>query len=63
MPEDTQVGATVFKGIIAEDPDIIGDTLEVTCIDRPQVSGCTLIDSGDALKLFVSRLVEQYYLS
>ncbi|GFG39325.1 hypothetical protein Cfor_05830, partial [Coptotermes formosanus] len=37
VPEDTPVGTTVFQGIKAEDPDITGDTLEVTCVDRPQL--------------------------
>ncbi|XP_021925581.1 cadherin-87A isoform X2 [Zootermopsis nevadensis] len=36
VPEDTHVGTTVFQGIKVVDPDIIGDILEVTCIDRPQ---------------------------
>lgn len=48
VPEDTPVGTTVFQGIKAEDPDIIGDILEVKCIDRPQVGIWMLTDSESA---------------
>ncbi|PNF35261.1 hypothetical protein B7P43_G04794, partial [Cryptotermes secundus] len=36
VPEDTSPGTTLFQGIKAEDPDIIGDILDVNCTDRPQ---------------------------
>lgn len=38
VPEDTPVGTTVFNGIMVEDPDSIGEALEVKCINQPQVS-------------------------
>lgn len=37
VPEDTPVGTTVFRGIRVEDPDTVGETLEVKCINQPQV--------------------------
>ncbi|XP_047099103.1 cadherin-87A [Schistocerca piceifrons] len=36
VPEDTPVGNTVFSGIQVEDPDVIGEVLEVTCHNLPQ---------------------------
>ncbi|GLV42165.1 Cadherin 87A, partial [Carabus blaptoides fortunei] len=44
VPEDTPVGTTVFRGIRVEDPDTVGETLEVKCINQPQ--------SGDACSKF-----------
>ena len=60
VPEDTPVGTTVFQGIKVEDPDIIGDTLEVTCVYRLQASRCILSAYRDALKAFVTRQFEQH---
>lgn len=37
VPEDTPVGSTVFKGILVHDPDSVGETIEVKCINQPQV--------------------------
>jgi hypothetical protein len=41
-------GTTIFQGIKVEDPDIIGDILEVNCINRPQVGKWVLADSESA---------------
>lgn len=42
VPEDTPVGSTVFKGILVHDPDSVGETIEVKCINQPQVSNFSL---------------------
>ncbi|XP_067010919.2 cadherin-87A [Anabrus simplex] len=34
--EDTPIGSTVFHGIKVEDPDQLGDSLDVMCVDLPQ---------------------------
>ncbi|PSN52632.1 hypothetical protein C0J52_14597, partial [Blattella germanica] len=36
VPEDTPVGTTIFKNIKVEDPDTIGEVLEVSCTNQPQ---------------------------
>ncbi|CAG2062289.1 unnamed protein product, partial [Timema podura] len=36
VPEDTPLGTTIFTGIYVEDPDILGDTLEVVCYDKSE---------------------------
>lgn len=42
VPEDTPVGSTVFSDIQVEDSDLIGDVLEITCEDLPQVRTSTV---------------------
>jgi len=36
VAEDTPVGTTVFSGVVVEDADLSGDTLEVLCVEHPQ---------------------------
>lgn len=38
VPEDTPVGSTIFSNIMVEDADLLGETLEVTCTEHPQVN-------------------------
>lgn len=38
VSEDTPVDTTIFKNIHVEDYDSIGETLEVKCINQPQVT-------------------------
>ncbi|KAJ9578812.1 hypothetical protein L9F63_004962, partial [Diploptera punctata] len=36
VPEDSTIGTTIFQGIKVEDPDTIGEVLEVSCSNQPQ---------------------------
>ncbi|XP_063226687.1 cadherin-87A isoform X2 [Bacillus rossius redtenbacheri] len=39
VPEDSPVGTTIFQQVRAEDPDVIGDALEVSCSEKTDSSG------------------------
>lgn len=36
--EDLPVGSTILSGIKVIDPDLLGDTIDLTCVPQPQVS-------------------------
>ncbi|KAK1121485.1 hypothetical protein K0M31_010288 [Melipona bicolor] len=36
--EDLPVGSTILPGIRVMDPDLLGDTIDLTCVPQPQVS-------------------------
>lgn len=36
--EDLPVGSTILPGIRVMDPDMLGDTIDLTCVPQPQVS-------------------------